>query len=360
MAIDSEVPQFLRTTGFFTLQWHITAKCQQACGHCYMLDSETYHSEIENELGYEECVGIIDDYLDSVGKWGIHLRINFTGGDPLLNPHLSDLIKYAAERGISVGVMGNPFLLNEETAPQLKEAGAESYQLSIDGLEETHDSLRSKGSFQQTLRALQIVNKVGLRSVVMMTVSKRNAEEITDVIELMARQRVHVFDFARLVPIGTGKQMQDQMIPPDDYRRLLLRILKMYKNLFDIGCLTHFGRKDHLWKLLYKEIGLVEISSDDTGGIGGGCASGTRILTVLADGNVLSCRRLPVIIGKVPEQSLGDIFIKSPELIRMRQIHMMKKCGACDLLQHCRGCPAVAYGVYGDYFAPDPQCWKEV
>ena len=36
------------------------------------------------------------------------------------------------------------------------------------------------------------------------------------------------------------------------------------------------------------------------------------------------------------------------------------KCSKCELLAFCRGCPAVASGKSGDFYAADPQCWKEV
>ena len=31
-----------------------------------------------------------------------------------------------------------------------------------------------------------------------------------------------------------------------------------------------------------------------------------------------------------------------------------------ELLAFCRGCPAVASGKDGNFYAADPQCWKEV
>ncbi|MBQ9612276.1 MAG: hypothetical protein IJV14_06765, partial [Lachnospiraceae bacterium] len=33
------------------------------------------------------------------------------------------------------------------------------------------------------------------------------------------------------------------------------------------------------------------------------------------------------------------------------------KCSRCKLLAWCRGCPAVARGTNGDFYADDPQCW---
>ena len=45
----------------FTLQWHITARCQQHCKHCYMHDEPSYQSELSNELGHEDSIKVIED-----------------------------------------------------------------------------------------------------------------------------------------------------------------------------------------------------------------------------------------------------------------------------------------------------------
>jgi len=150
------------------------------------------------------------------------------------------------------------------------------------------------------------------------------------------------------------------MLTPQEYRGLLLKVLEEYKCLQENGCRTYFGRKDHLWRLLYQELGLLKPLPKKKETIYNGCGIGSSILTILADGTVYACRRLPVEIGKVPEQSIKEIFINSPEHNKMRQVEKMQKCSNCELMQFCRGCPAVAYATHGDYMASDPQCWKEV
>lgn len=35
-------------------------------------------------------------------------------------------------------------------------------------------------------------------------------------------------------------------------------------------------------------------------------------------------------------------------------------CGKCELKVWCRGCPAVAKGTNGSFYAADPQYWKEI
>jgi radical SAM protein with 4Fe4S-binding SPASM domain len=288
-------------------------------------------------------------------------RINFTGGDPLARPDIFELINYAAQKGIMVGILGNPEPLDYNTALKLKKLGVARYQISIDGLEETHDSLRSPGSFKRSLEGLRMLNRVGIPSVVMFTLSKLNAKDLIPVIRLMAKENVYLFDFARLVPIGRGKSLKDEMLEPLEYRNLLLQVLEECRKLQEVGCRTRFGRKENLWKLLYMELGLWRPSPHrDKKIIYDGCGVGINLLTILSDGTVYSCRRVPIPIGKVPDQSLLDIFLKSEKLNELRQEEKIEKCNQCELWQFCRGCRGVAYGAYGSYFASDPQCWKRI
>ncbi|MBM4250044.1 MAG: radical SAM protein [Euryarchaeota archaeon] len=345
----------------FLLQWHLTARCEERCRHCYMHDSPSYESELENELSPGQCLAILDDFTRTVRGWGVEARINFSGGDPLLRRDLLPLVRKARSRGFSVGILGNPHLLTRQTALALKEAGASRYQLSLDGLERTHDSLRGRrGAFRDALRAIRVLDEAGLPSVVMFTLSRLNAPELIPVIRLCARKNVRIFDFARLVPTGTGKALRDQLLGAAEYRELLLRVLEEYRRQEAAGSRTYFGRKENLWVLLYKELGLLPPLPRTRGAIVSGCSVGSRIMTVLADGTVLACRRLPVELGRVPGGSLREIFISSKNHRRLRSVEKLERCAGCGLLPFCRGCPAVAHGATGDFLAGDPQCWRVV
>jgi len=340
--------------GYFTLQWHVTSECPNRCKHCYIEDFER-----GKELSFETCLEIIDDFHKMLSDLNVPGRINLTGGDPLSRPDIYKLIDYAVQKKIMVGILGNPDLLDYTIASRLKKLGVVRYQISIDGLEETHDSLRSPGSFQRSLRGLRMLNRVGIPSVTMFTLSKLNAKDLIPVIRLMAKENVYIFDFARLVPIGRGKDLKNEMFEPLEYRDLLLRVLEEYKELQEAGFRTIFGRKDHLWKLLYTELGLWRpLLNQGKKIIYSGCSIGINLLTILSEGTVYSCRRVPITIGKVPEQSLLEIFLNSEKLSEMRQEEKIESCNQCELWQFCRGCRAVAFGTPGSYFAPDPQCWK--
>lgn len=103
-----------------------------------------------------------------------------------------------------------------------------------------------------------------------------------------------------------------------------------------------------------EEITFSETNTDD---IFDGCYIGWTGLAILPNGTVYPCRRLPISIGKVPEQSLRDIFVKNELLDKFRTLNAFEKCGKCKYRNWCRGCPAVASALTGNPFAPDPNCW---
>ncbi|UCD34076.1 MAG: SPASM domain-containing protein, partial [Nitrospiraceae bacterium] len=86
-------------------------------------------------------------------------------------------------------------------------------------------------------------------------------------------------------------------------------------------------------------------------------------LTILPDGTMVPCRRLPVPIGNITSDSLREVWASSDVLNALRDRSRYKgKCGSCLRWAHCRGCRAIAYACSqsagkGDVLAPDPQCF---
>ncbi len=75
--------------------------------------------------------------------------------------------------------------------------GCEKYQLSLDGMQKTHDWFRKPGSFDITLEKIDCIKKAGIKAVIMTTVSGTNRKEIPDIIDTVVAQQANVFAFAR-------------------------------------------------------------------------------------------------------------------------------------------------------------------
>ena len=333
-------------SGFFCLQWHITNRCDQRCQHCYIFNSG--NPIPFEEWTFENAKLLVDDYLDFCQKYDKTPHVSLTGGDPILHPNFWEIIGLLHEKMIQFSILGNPFHLNPEAINRLKEAGCRHYQVSLDGLRETHDSMRMEGSFDFTLKAIDLLNDCGLSPVVMTTVSKVNWEEIPELTRIIVNHKAKRCGFARYCPTHGDTENN---LTPEEYHIFLNRMWDVYQNLANQG--TMFSLKDHLWKIILREKNL--LLTEDDGIVYDGCHCGIAHLTLLEDGTFYACRRFDSPVGKFP-QTIEDVFFGEKEDL-YRQIDRIEGCSECELLNYCRGCRAVAFGTSGDYFAKDPQCW---
>lgn len=337
---------------YFAFQWHITDSCDQRCEHCYIF-SEGHPHMVEMPL--KQARKVIDEAKQMCDRLGKKPYFYITGGDPILHRKFWDIAAMLKDEDIPFTILGNPFHITDEVCVKLREAGCEKYQLSIDGLRETHDSIRKPGSFDTTLEKIAVLKRNGIRVAVMNTVSGTNIHEIPAIIDLVVEHGVDVFAFGRYCPTSEEKSTH---ISPEEYRDFLERIWKKFEEHKDSG--TIFNLKDHLWTQFLYEKGLFKIPSDsDPDAIYDGCHCGDCHFTILPTGDVMACRRFESVVGNMLKEPLHSIWT-GEKMEAYRQYEKFEKCSRCELLRFCRGCPAVAFGYHRSFYAPDPQCWKAV
>jgi len=332
----------------FGVQWHLTDTCDQRCRHCYVWKNPLgQREEILDEKGYLE---IIKQLAKFEQDFDVEIGLVITGGDPLLYPHFWKVLEETHKKGWEVTVLGNPFHLTRDTAQKLFALGCVTYQLSIDGLRQTHDFIRKKGSFDATLKKIELLKEANILAIMMATVSELNIDEMVDVTKVCVESGADRFTFARYGGNGENK------ITPARYRNFLASMYDAYQKFQGSGCA--FPYKDHLWKPFFYETGLAEIDSE-IDCIVDGCHCGFGHISILPNGDIYACRRFESFVGNLFATDISSIFV-STEMDKYRQIDEME-CARCELKYYCRGCPAVSYGNYnGDWRRKDPQCWREL
>ena len=341
---------------YFSFQWHITDECDQRCKHCYIFAENT--GKCPDRMTKKQMEAVLKNCRDFCETFGRQPYFYLTGGDPILHPEFLTLLDMFKAEAIPFTIMGNPFHLTDEVCQRLHECGCLRYQLSIDGIAETHDWFRKPGSYKTTLEKVAMLNKAGIRSIIMTTVSGKNIEEVPTIIDAVVAAGAKVYAFARYCPTSGEKE---NSISPQRYRKLLEDCDKIFRDYEAAGCETYFNRKDHLWTLYDYEMGRFQIPKDvEPDMIYGGCNCGNGHLTILPTGDVYACRR-------VQNSRVGNIFAKrlaelwTNEFEAYRDYDKFQKCSKCELKAWCRGCPAVASSTSnGDFYAADPQCWKEI
>lgn len=337
-----------------TFQWHITDACDQRCKHCYIYGADGDCKQ--GEMAWQDMMDTLENCEGFCEQLDMQPFFCITGGDPLLHPDFWRLAETLHRRKIPFSILGNPFHLTPGVCRRLKKLGCTRYQLSIDGLEKTHDALRRPGSFRETLEKIPMLKKARIETAVMTTVSGLNIDEMPGIAEAAAAAGADVYAFARYCPVRPG---ETNGITPRRYRELLYGMEEKFRSLTDAGCKTWFARKDHLWTLYDYENGCFNPPEGEKMMVSDGCSCGITHLTILPDGDVCACRRVPdSVVGNVLRQELGDIW--GGAMNEYRQLERFEKCAACELGPWCRGCPAVAKSTGGSFYSTDPQCWKEL
>ena len=173
---------------YFSFQWHITDACDQRCKHCYIFSGEGC-KELKS-MTWEQMQKVIANCEDFCKVYNRVPYYYITGGDPIIHPDFWKLMVLLKSKNISFTIMGNPFHLDNEICRMLKVCGCEMYQMSLDGLRETHDWFRKKGSYDLTLNKVDCLNRAGIKSAIMSTVSKTNINEIPKLIDEVVRAKV--------------------------------------------------------------------------------------------------------------------------------------------------------------------------
>ena len=197
-----------------------------------------------------------------------------------------------------------------------------------------------------------------MHCAIMSTISAANIDEIPQLIDVVVEHQADIFAFGRYCPTSEDKaHMETWHVEPERYRDFLEKCWAKYEQYKDSG--TTFNLKDHLWTLFLYEKGLFKIPEGlDGDTIYDGCNCGNCHFTISAEGRLMACRRFDSYVGTVNEE-LFDVF-HGNKMEKYRQHEKFEKCSKCELLRFCRGCPAVAYGYTKDFYAPDPQCWKNI
>ena len=346
-----------------SVQWHITTNCGHRCQHCYMYDPLTWPAERNNTLSLSDLFRSLDSFCAFEQKWDTNIgHFSITGGDPLLRKDWKAFVSELRSRGKSVAIMGNPETLTEANVAALAELGVKNFQLSLDGLEADHDRFRNDpGTFRRTVEKLALLKQAGIRCNVMFTLFPTNAAALIPLLRFVAEHTDAVsFSFDVGVFVGNASELNPNF-KPEELKTILAGYNLEKKRLQEAGSPLQIAEKCSFHQLNRFEAGeFYPYCTAELSNIGG-CLIGWSCISVLSDGTVLGCRRLPALqVGKLPEQSFEDIFLGSPELRKYRRREYFEGCGECDFYMVCRGCPANVYSLTGTPLARDPLCYRHL
>ncbi len=329
----------------FHIQWHITNLCNLRCRHCYQDDFSK-----QSDLDGTGLKKISDHLLTTIEGWNQAACIHLTGGEPLLKPELFPLLEYLDQSPVveELGIITNGLLLDREMMRRLSGfSKLKKIKISLDGANaEINDSIRSEGAFKEMIQNIPLIKKSGRFEITFMfTAMRRNFRNLPALFKLCQDFEVDGLIIERFIPLGRGKEMVGEVVSKEEWK-------EMTGMLFDF-----FPTEGEEHSFLPYQAFQISFNGEEPELLGAPCVIGVDGLCIMPEGSVFPCRRFPISIGNLLNDSLKMIWESAEILKKLRRKENLKgKCGRCEI-KDCRGCRSLALALTGDYLEEDPHCW---
>jgi radical SAM protein with 4Fe4S-binding SPASM domain len=334
-----------------SLQWHITARCNLRCAHCYQEDYGQRESDFSDLLDVVDQFGDLLDWMardDPSLSSPMQGQITVTGGEPFLREDLLDLLEVLAAKReqFTFSVLTNGTFIDAAVAQQLSELGPAYVQVSLEGSRTANDMIRGPGAFDRTVAALRHLVRAGIRTAISFTAHRGNRREFGAVARLGRDLGVTLVWADRLIPWGSGLALREEPLTPDETRRFFETMYNARTEAQSSFCQTQIATHRALQFL-----------------VGGGhpyrCPAGDTLMAVEPNGDLSPCRRMPIRVGNLFETPLVDLYAGSELLRALRDRNRVA--AGCEQCRHARTCGGglrcLAYALTGDPFVADPGCW---
>ncbi len=322
--------------------WEITLACNLKCIHCGSRAGKAR----DRELTTEECFRIVDQLADL----GVH-DVTLIGGEAYLRDDWDLVLKRIADRGMFPSVSTGGRGLTPERARRAKEAGVTTFGVSIDGLEQSHDTLRGvKGSWRWAMDALDMLRDAGLYITSNCQVNRLNKHELEPLFDLLIAKGVRGWQVQMTAALGRAADHPEILLQPYDLLDVIPRIAALKQKGDEHGIMVapgnnvgYFGPYETILR-----------SHGDRKAHWEGCGAGVTTIGIESDGTFKGCPSLqtePYAAGNLTEQSAQEIWANSAVLRNHREFSkkdLWGFCGECYYAETCRaGCSFTAHGLLG-------------
>jgi radical SAM protein with 4Fe4S-binding SPASM domain len=322
--------------------WELTLACDHACTHC---GSRAGRAR-DGELSTAEALDVVAQLAAMRTR-----EVVMIGGEAYLHPGFLDVVRAITAAGVRATMTTGGLGITAELARALADAGLYSASVSVDGLRDTHDRMRSrKGSFDGTVRAHEHLRAAGIHISANTNVNRLNAPDLEGLYEHLLAIGVRSWQVQLTAPLGRAADRPELLLQPWELTDVVPRIAALKRRGLADGLVIMPGNNLGYFG---PEEALLRSPRPDQRDHFAGCQAGRFVMGIEAHGAIKGCPSLqPAYIGgSVRDRTIADLWATSPELAftRRRTVDdLWGFCRTCPFAATCMGgCSFTAHSLFG-------------
>lgn len=274
----------------------VTPACDLRCIYCCV--AEIDDRVMGRMLNPADMIAVADE----IGHMGVG-SVTITGGEPFMRQRshgdLFDIIHRLRAHNVRVNLFTNGTML-ADYAQQILDSGVAQISISLDGsTPELFEQLTRRPSFDQVVAGLQAVAHHGIYLQVAMVVTRLNAHDWPNMIELVRGLGLDALEMLRAYPIGRACKDPSFIVDAAQWAEIARAVFAYARSKgYSPG-----GGRELENNVMYPF---------------GNCKAGTTFCLVNYDGSVCPCMGFKArSIGNLRQRSLGEVWA-SPKWDRLR------------------------------------------
>jgi SynChlorMet cassette radical SAM/SPASM protein ScmF len=325
------------------IYFYLTEGCNLKCRHCWLAPKYQAPNKPVPALDPD----LFKTIIGQAKPLGLS-SVKLTGGEPLLHPQIHVILEMIRTEGLGLRVETNGVLCTPELAAKLKATSKNPLvSVSLDGADaQTHEWVRGvAGSFEGALEGIRNLVKAGFRPGVIMSVMRRNRDQLESVVRLAERLGAGSVKFNLVQPTARGEKMHAaaETLTIEELIEMGRWVDNTLSTSTDLKIMYH---QPPAFKPLGKMFG--------ENGDGCGRCGIYGILGVLSDGSYALCgigESIPeLVFGHAGKDRLADVWQNTPVLNELREglpQRLEGVCGDCLMKGVCLG-SCIAQNYYSN------------
>lgn len=200
----------------------LTNKCVMSCEHCFM----SCNSHGNMSLSYDRLMHTLK-YL----KGKVH-TIQLTGGEPMVYENFLDILDYCSDNFDTL-IATSAVLINNDNIDHFKKVKKVQVSVYSDNPEE-HDMITNlKGSFEATMKGIDMLVATNVPVAIATIVTRRNKDKLNAIIDLAIQHKVSFLSLGLLTPLGRAKELIDTLSLSnseiEEMNKIISELIQKYK-----------------------------------------------------------------------------------------------------------------------------------